>query len=127
MVEFSNPAGVRAPAGLYSHSAFVKAGSDLVFLAGQVGARPDGTIPDGIEDQADAAFANVVTILKSHGLAASNIVKMQVFVTDRAHRDGVNAARRKHLGEHRPTSTFLVVAGLAQPELKIEVEVIAAR
>ena len=127
MVEFSNPAGVRAPAGLYSHSAVVKAGPDLIILAGQVGARPDGTIPGDIEGQADAAFGNVVTILKSHGLSASNIVKMQVFVTDRAHRDGVNAARRKHLGEHRPTSTFLIVAGLAQPELMIEVEVIAAR
>ena len=127
MVEFSNPPGVRAPAGLYSHTAFVKAGTDLLYLAGQVGARPDGTIPDSIEDQADAAYANVVTLLKAHGLGPANIVKMQVFVTDRAYRDGANIARRKYLGDHRPTSTFLIVQGLASPELKIEVDVIAAR
>lgn len=127
MVDFSNPAGVCVPGGLYSHTAFVKAGTDLLYLAGQTGTRPDGGVPDSIEDQADAAYANVVTLLKAHGLGPTNIVKMQVFVTDRAYRDGANVARRKYLGDHRPTSTFLIIQGLARPELKIEVDVVAAR
>ena len=52
---------------------------------------------------------------------------MTVYVTDRAAREGANAARRKYLGEARPASTFIICAGLARPELVIEVDVTAAR
>jgi enamine deaminase RidA (YjgF/YER057c/UK114 family) len=39
----------------------------------------------------------------------------------------VRAARLKHLGEHRPTSTAIYVSGLALPQLLVEVEAIAAK
>ena len=127
MTDFSNPPGVPVPTGLYSQSALVKAGSDLVFIAGQIGVRTDGTIGVTIEEQADTAFGHLVTILKSHGLGPRNIVKMQIFLVDRGDREATTAARRKHLGDHKPTTTLVIVAGLGQPNYLIEVEAIAAR
>jgi len=45
MVSFSNPDGVHAPHGLYSHTATVPADTELVFVSGQVGVLPDGSTP----------------------------------------------------------------------------------
>ena len=127
MVEFLNPEGVRAPGAPYSHAARVTAGTELIYTAGQVGERPDGTIPHTIEEQADVAYTNLVTILKSEGLGPKDIVTLKVFVTDRAYREPSGEARRKHLGDARPTSTFLIVQGLAHPSLMIEIEAVAAK
>jgi len=127
MPTFSNPAGIAAPIGLYSHVCEVKAGSDILYLAGQVGSKPDGSVGATIEEQADNAYANVMTILKANKLTAANITKLLVYVTDRSYRDAANAARRKHLGDARPASTFIICAGLAQPNLMIEIDVTAAR
>ena len=129
MTEFYNPkpADVRAPGGPYSHGVVIKAGTDLVYTAGQVGERPDGSVPATIEEQCDVAYANLLGVLKAQGLGAKDIIQLHVYVTDRAYREPSSAARVKHLGDHKPTSTFLIVAGLAQPELMVEVEVVAAR
>lgn len=127
MVEFSNPPGVAAPIGQYTHVALVKAGSDLLYISGQVGTDPSGNAGKTIEQQADYALANIVAILKANGLTTANLVKMMTFVTDRSHREAVNAARKKHLGDAKPASTFLIVAGLARPELMVEIEAVAAR
>jgi enamine deaminase RidA (YjgF/YER057c/UK114 family) len=126
-VEFSNPKGVHKPLGLYSHVARVAAGTELLFLSGQVGARPDGAIAESMEEQADLVFANIVALLRAHGLEASDIVKLTTFIVDGHDGGAVRAARLKHLGEHRPTSTAIYVSGLALPQLLVEVEAIAAK
>ena len=41
---FSNPDSVHAPLGLYSHTAVVPSGTRLLYLSGQVGVRPDGSV-----------------------------------------------------------------------------------
>lgn len=129
MTEFFNPkpSDVRAPGGPYTHGALVKAGTDLVFTAGQVGERPDGSVPATIEEQADVAYTNLLNVLKAQGLTAKDIVTLKVFVTDRAYREPSSAARAKFLGDARPTSTFLIVQGLAHHSLMIEIEAVAAR
>ena len=67
-LRFENPPGVHAPLGLYSHTVPVPAGTDLVFISGQVGVRPDGTTPSTIAEQADQVFANLVALLAAHDL-----------------------------------------------------------
>ena len=64
MVSFSNPDGVHAPHGQYSHTATVPADTELVFVSGQVGVRPDGSTPGTMVEQPDQAFANVVALLR---------------------------------------------------------------
>jgi enamine deaminase RidA (YjgF/YER057c/UK114 family) len=129
MTEFYNPkpADVRAPGGPYSHGVVIKAGTELVYTAGQVGERPDGSVPPTIEEQCDVAYTNLLGVLKAQGLDAKDIIQLHVYVTDRAYREPSGEARRKHLGDHKPTSTFLIVQGLAHHSLMIEIEAIAAR
>ena len=61
-----NPAELGPPSG-FSHAVSVTA-DRMVFLAGQLGAGPDGTIvPGGIAAQFEQALANVLTALTAAG------------------------------------------------------------
>jgi len=125
--ELFNPATVVAPLALYSHGAFVKAGSDLLYLAGQVGLRPDGTLPATVAEQADEALANIVRILKAKDMSPANLVKLNLYVVMGQPVAEVRSARVRHLGDHRPASTFIFVPQLVEAKYLIEVEAIAAR
>jgi enamine deaminase RidA (YjgF/YER057c/UK114 family) len=127
MITFTNPPSVHAPAGSYSHTAVVPAGTELVFLSGQVGARPDGSTPPTIAEQADQAFANIVQLLAAHGLQPDAIVKLTLFIVAGQDIQVVRNARIKHLGDHRPTSTAVFISQLADPKWLVEVEAVAAK
>jgi enamine deaminase RidA (YjgF/YER057c/UK114 family) len=126
-VSFSNPPGVHAPLGLYSHTAAVPEGTELIYVSGQVGVRPDGSTPGSIAEQADQVFANIVALLKAHGLGPSSIVKLTTFIVAGQDGNAVRAARLKHLGQHRPTSTAVFISQLMDPAWFVEVEAVAAR
>ena len=121
-----NPDGVAPPARHYVHAMSVPAGYRFLSLSGQVGTLPDGTIPDGVEAQTEAAWSNVVKCLEANGMGVENIVKVVQYVTDPRWRDAHMAIRDRFLGKHKPTSTLLFVSGLAQPEMLVEVDVWAA-
>ena len=121
------PHGLVAPLGAYSHAIEVPPGARWLISSGQLGIRPDGTIPDGAGEQAAIIWAGFETILAEAGMGIENIVKTNAFLTDIADRPAYHEVRLRHLGEFRPTSTLLVVAGLAQPEFRLEVEMIAAK
>jgi enamine deaminase RidA (YjgF/YER057c/UK114 family) len=58
----------------------VPAGTQLLFLSGQVGIRPDGSLPDSTEAQAEQIFANIAALSASQGLAVSALVKISIDV-----------------------------------------------
>ncbi len=126
-ISFSNPSGVHSPLGLYSHTVTVPSNTELLFISGQVGVRPDGSTPVTIEEQADQVFANIVALLNSHGLEASNIIKLTTFMVAGQDGDAVRAARLKYLGSHRPASTAVFIAELVDPTWFVEVEAVAAK
>ena len=125
--EFSNPEGVHAPLGLYSHTVVVPAGAELLFLSGQIGMRHDGSVGESLAEQADQVFANVVSLLAAHGLDPTDIVKLTTFVVTGQESGHVRDARRKHLGTHAPASTAVYVSQLVDPKWLVEVEAVAAR
>jgi 2-iminobutanoate/2-iminopropanoate deaminase len=125
-ISYSNPAGVHAPLGLYSHTVSVPAATELIFLSGQVGVRPDGSAPSTIEEQADQVFANIISLLKAHGLEAASIVKLTTFMVAGHDGNAVRAARLKHLGSHRPASTAVFVSQLVDPAWFVEIEAVVA-
>ncbi len=92
-VKLSNPAGVHAPLGLYSHTVTVPEGTELIFLSGQLGVRPDGSVPATLEEQADQVFGNIVALLKAHGLETTSIVKLTTFMVVGHDGDAVRAAK----------------------------------
>jgi enamine deaminase RidA (YjgF/YER057c/UK114 family) len=124
---FVNPRDVHTPVGPYSHTAVVQGGSELVFISGQVGMRTDGSIPPGFDEQVELTFQNLKACLAAHGLGVDAVVKLGVFVVPGQDFQLLRAARERHFGAHRPTSTSVFVPQLASPKFLVEIEAIAAR
>jgi len=124
---FTNPSDVHAPVGLYSHTVSVPEGTELLFISGQLGVRPDGSTPSSIEEQADQVFSNIVALLRAHDLKPTDLIKLTTFMVAGQDGDAVRAARRKHLGSHRPASTAVFVSQLVDPAWFVEVEAIASK
>ena len=121
-----SPASIRPPLANYSHGIAVPAGHRLVFVAGQLGIAPDETIPDGSEAQADLCFANIAAILAEDGMTMANVVRLSVYVTAREHMQGYRRSRDRQFPGTPPTTTLLMISGLARPEFLVEIEAIAA-
>ncbi len=92
---------------------------------------PDGSLPESEDmgDQVRIAFDNVVAVLAAGGMTPADIVKSTVFTTDVDACVGVlePLVTRRALGSSLPAMTLVGVTRLAFPELKIEIEVLAAR
>lgn len=124
---FSNPPSVRAPGSRYAMACLVQGPGQRLVVSGQIAAALDGSIPEDGAAQCRQALANLMAILAAHGMGAADIVKMTVFLTDPALIPAWRAARGEALGEAAPTSTLLIVAGLADPRFLVEVEAEAFR
>jgi enamine deaminase RidA (YjgF/YER057c/UK114 family) len=121
------PSALRAPFARYSHAVEVQANSRMIFASGQLGVAPDDSVPESAERQADLCFANIRIILEDAGMALSDIVRINAYVTDRAHMAGYMASRDRHVATPPPASTLMIVSGFTRPEFKVEIEIIAAR
>ncbi len=123
-----NPKSVHAPVGVYSHTVSVAPSARWVAVAGQVGINRRGVLAAGIRRQAEQAFRNVLACLRENGMRKQDLVKLTVFLTDSRLITDYRAARARVLGDAvRPASTLLIVAGLASPDMLIEVEAWAAK
>ena len=111
----------------YTHGRLIEGAKDWLLLSGQVGARPDGTWSDDIEQQADQAFNNIKAGLRDADMTMDNVVFTRVYLTRREDLDGFRKIRAAHLGDDRIPSTLLFISGLAHPEWRIEVEIVACR
>lgn len=126
MITFVNPPDAHPPTG-YSHTAVVPAGTELVFLSGQVGIRRDGSVPETLAEQSEQMFENMAAALRVHGLDASSLVKITLFVVAGHDIQTVRTARARLLGSHKPSSTAVFVSQLVAPTLFVECEAIAAK
>ncbi|CAE6907682.1 RidA family protein [Vibrio sp. B1FLJ16] len=100
---------------------------NTIYLRGQVGTDFEGKLV-GLGDpeaQARQAMQNVEQLLKECGSGLTHIVKTTTYITDPRFREPVYREVGKWLKGVYPISTGLVVAGLAQPEWLMEIDVIA--
>ncbi|MGE3796844.1 MAG: RidA family protein [Thermomicrobiales bacterium] len=124
----SNPSTVAPPMGPYSQSVQVPANARWLVTAGQIGVRPDGTIPEGNEAQHEQDWQNTLAHLADAGMGPENLVRHNVYSTDPEGLKFVKAHRDRFLSpDHTPASTWLVVSALASPDLLVEMETIAAK
>jgi enamine deaminase RidA (YjgF/YER057c/UK114 family) len=126
MFKFLTPKTIKPPFARYSHGVEVPAGKRLVLCSGQLGIRPDDLVPDDAGEQAQLCFANIAAILGEAGLALSDVVRINAYVTDRAYLRAYMDVRDKLFADPAPASTLMIVSGFARPEFKVEIEVIAA-
>jgi len=122
----SNPSTMAAPVGPFSHTLEVPEGSRLLYISGQVGMLLDGSIPESIEEQAEATWRNIEACLADAGMGIEDLVKITTFVVKPEDLGAAGKARAQHLGDARPTSTTIIVSALVIPSLLIEIEAVAA-
>jgi enamine deaminase RidA (YjgF/YER057c/UK114 family) len=102
----------------------------LVFVAGQIGWRPDGVFEsDDLVDQTRQALENVCAVLAEAGAAPEHITMMTWYLTDRndykARLTEIGAAWRSVLGKVFPPMAVVEVAGLVEACARIEIQVSA--
>ena len=127
MEHYTQPAGL-PPANGYSHA--VGFTGRLVVISGQVPAGPDGQIVGAGDPAAQIrqVFTNLATALAAAGATLAHVVKLTVFLTDLADLAVFREVRDEFLagGGPPPASTLVQVAGLINPDFRVEIEAIAA-
>lgn len=121
------PPKVFGPIGHYSHGIEIPPNARLLFVAGQIGTAPDGTVPDCVGEQTRLALTNIVAVLEEAGMEFEDVVKLNAYLI---HAEEVNAyaeARAEFQGPCKPASTLAIVAALARPEFLVEIEAVAAK
>ena len=122
------PPTIIPPFARYSHGVEVPTGARMVVTSGQLALTAAGTVPQGAAAQAHLCFANCTAILAEAGMGPPDVIRINAFVTDRAHMTGYMEARDAWLARvtRLPASTLVIVTGFTRPEFLVEVEVTAA-
>jgi len=117
--------GVYAPTDDYVHAIEVRGAERLLFIAGTMGLRPDGTPGADLAEQLDLVWANIRRILASADMTVDNIVRLTSYLTDPAFADVNGEVRVAALGGRVIPTTAIVVQTVGEGWL-VEIEVIAA-
>jgi 2-iminobutanoate/2-iminopropanoate deaminase len=120
------PKSLNDPRPRYSQG-ILNSGGKLLFIAGQTASDKDGNVvgKGDIKAQTQQVFDNIKAVLKAAGGSLDNMVMTTTYITDRQYREGYNEVRRQQYKKTSPTSTLVIVSGLANPDYLIEIAGIA--
>ncbi len=127
MLKHLNPATIAKPAGRYSHAVEVPPEARWLYVAGQVGIKPDGTMLQGFEAQAEQAWRNLEAALEAAGMGLGDIVRINYYLTDGANVPAARAVRDRFIEDPAPAATLAIVKALASPAWLFEIEAVAAK
>ena len=100
----------------------------LIFTSGQTGRKPGAaSVPEAFEDQVELAIENLDRVLGEAGGSLDTIIRTTVYLVDAADFKSMNTIYAAHFAAPHPARSTLVVAALALPELKFEIEAVAIR
>ncbi|MBM3600133.1 MAG: RidA family protein [Alphaproteobacteria bacterium] len=110
-----------------AHAMEVPPNARILYCNGQVGARPDGSVPEGTLEQVEVIFERIRIILAASRMTFDDVVKFTVYVTGKSILDDYFRVRGRFLGNHNPPATFLVVNRFPRAGVEVEIETIAAK
>ena len=122
-----SPDTIAPPVANYAHAVLSTDTASTLHTAGVVPIRPDGTVPDGVAEQAEVVWTNILAILGEAGMTANDVVAVTTYVVAGEDLIAAMAARDRALDRHRAASTLVQVPALARPEWRIEISVVASR
>lgn len=113
-----------AAVGPYSHAI---QGGNTLYTSGQLGINPaTGTIPEGVEAQAEQAMKNLGAVLNTAGMDFGDVVKTTVFLKNMSDFAAINAIYAKYFRSDAPARSCVAVATLPKDAL-YEIEAIAVK
>lgn len=100
---------------------------DWLFISGTTGFDYSTmTISQEVVEQAEQCFRNIAAALQQAGFAFKDVVRIRYILPDREDFAACWPVFRKYLDQVRPAATMMV-AGLSDPRMRIEIEVTAHR
>ena len=111
-----------APAAIGTYSQAVKAGS-TVYLSGQIPLVPSTMeiVSEDFEAQAVQVFENISAVVKAAGGSMSNIVKLNIFLTDLGQFAKVNETMARYFEQPYPARAAVEVSALPKG-VQIEID-----
>ena len=82
------------------------------------------TLVDGVVEQAEQSLKNIAAALAEAGATMADVVRVTYILPDATDFESCWPVLRRYFGEVRPAAT-MISAGLADPRMKIEIEVTA--
>jgi 2-iminobutanoate/2-iminopropanoate deaminase len=99
-----------------------------LYVSGEIGADlKTRKIPADFETEVRTCLENIPIILKAAGMDYSNVVTVQVYLTDMSLFTRMNKVYAEVFKAPRPTRTTVGVTALAVPEAHVEMTVIARK
>lgn len=110
----------------YSRAIVVR---DACWVSGSTDAGPDGRSrhPDDAAGQARGALQVIEAALTEAGFSLRDVVRTRMFITNVADGPAVGAIHGEVFGDIRPASSMIVIPGLIEPSLLVEIEAEAQR
>ncbi|MEW5903621.1 MAG: RidA family protein [Pseudomonadota bacterium] len=106
-----------APAAIGTYSQAVRV-DDTVYLSGQIGLDPiTMQMVDGIEAQVHRVFQNLRAVTQAAGGSLSDVVKLNIFLTDLGHFAKVNEIMAGYFPQPYPARAAVGVAELPRGAL----------
>ena len=100
---------------------------DWVFVSGTTGFDYSTmTIQDGVVEQAEQCLKNIEAALGQAGSSLADIVRVTYVLPNAADFPSCWPVLRRYFGDVRPAA-MMISAGLADPRMKIEIEVTARK
>ncbi|RAL16623.1 RidA family protein, partial [Aspergillus homomorphus CBS 101889] len=122
------PPSIHSPQGKYSHVLLIEGPHKTIEIAGQVGMKPDGTIPATYDEQVQQAFQNLKACLDSVGSSTQPIItRLRYYIVDyNPEKFGPLREARELIFEGYshpfPPSVLVPVPALGDPAFLVEVE-----
>lgn len=123
MPRFFNPETMPKPASNYVQTVEMTAPGRRLIISGQIGVTAEGEMLDGYRAQAEQAWRNVLAALDATGMQITDIVSVRVYDVAPGNVSAYREIRDAYLRGHAPASTYVIVAGLAHPDLLTEIEI----
>jgi enamine deaminase RidA (YjgF/YER057c/UK114 family) len=122
---FMNPPAIAKPGG-YSHVVEITGPARIVYIAGQLGLKPDGAIAGDFRAQATQAFENLKSALAAVGATFDDVVKINNYLVDiRTNLSIYREVRDKYVNTKQPpASTTVGIEELARPDALFEAEAV---
>jgi enamine deaminase RidA (YjgF/YER057c/UK114 family) len=120
-----NPAAIAKPGG-YTHVVEVTGPGRIVYIAGQLGLKPNGDIAGDFRAQCVQAFENLKAALAAVGATFDDVVKLNNYLIDIPKNLGAyREVRDKYVNTSQPpASTTIGIPALARPDALYEVEAV---
>ena len=118
----------RNPTDSYTRrSVEIPPGSRILFISGQTATDENGITPADPGEQAEIVYAKIVQSLKDADMDVADLVKTNVYMTHPEDIGALIQAGAKYNPGGTQAGTLVYVKALALPEVRVEIEAIAAR